>query len=98
MLSATGRGVLVVRTWHDPDLEAVVLEINDDGPGIPDVDLARKPGYSTATEHVREMGFGEAALVTRVLPFALIGVFCALCAIALGGVVHLVLSATRSTP
>jgi hypothetical protein len=41
---------------------------------------------------------GEAALVTRVLPFALIGVFCALCAIALGGVVHLVLSATRSTP
>jgi two-component system cell cycle sensor histidine kinase/response regulator CckA len=36
MLSANGRGTLVVRTWHDADQESVVLEINDDGPGIPD--------------------------------------------------------------
>jgi CheY-like chemotaxis protein len=36
MLSANGRGVIVVRTWHDADQESVVLEINDDGPGIPD--------------------------------------------------------------
>ncbi len=36
MLSANGRGILVVRTWHDPDQECVILEINDDGPGIPD--------------------------------------------------------------
>ena len=36
MLSANGRGMLVVRTWHDADQESVVLEINDDGPGIPD--------------------------------------------------------------
>ena len=36
MLSANGRGVLVVRTFHDNQREAVVLEINDDGPGIPD--------------------------------------------------------------
>jgi len=35
MLSAHGRGALVVRTWHDVDLESVVLEITDDGPGIP---------------------------------------------------------------
>ena len=35
MLSANGRGVLVVRTWHDNEREAVVLEINDDGPGSP---------------------------------------------------------------
>src|SRR5947199_9813453 len=34
MLSAHGRGVIVVRTWHDADQESVVLEINDDGPGI----------------------------------------------------------------
>jgi PAS domain S-box-containing protein len=36
MLSAHGRGTVVVRTWHDPDQDSVVLEINDDGPGIPD--------------------------------------------------------------
>ena len=36
MLSANGRGVLVLRTWHDVDRETVILEINDDGPGISD--------------------------------------------------------------
>ena len=36
MLSANGRGILVVRTWHDAEQESVVLEINDDGPGIPE--------------------------------------------------------------
>ena len=36
MLSAHGRGVIVVRTWHVAEQELVVLEINDDGPGIPD--------------------------------------------------------------
>jgi two-component system NtrC family sensor kinase len=35
MLAANGRGTLVVRTWHDPDRGAVVLEVNDDGPGVP---------------------------------------------------------------
>jgi two-component system cell cycle sensor histidine kinase/response regulator CckA len=36
MLTANGRGVLVVRSWHDTDRESVILEINDDGPGIPE--------------------------------------------------------------
>ncbi len=36
MLTANGRGTLVVRSWHDVDREAVILEINDDGPGIAD--------------------------------------------------------------
>ena len=45
----------------------IVLEItpgviritaNDRGPGIADVELAMKEGYSTATDRVREMGFG----------------------------------------
>jgi anti-sigma regulatory factor (Ser/Thr protein kinase) len=30
----------------------------DKGPGIPDVEQAMKPGFSTAPEWVREMGFG----------------------------------------
>jgi signal transduction histidine kinase/ActR/RegA family two-component response regulator len=36
MLGAHGRGTLMLRTWHDPDHDAVVLEVNDDGPGVPD--------------------------------------------------------------
>jgi signal transduction histidine kinase/ActR/RegA family two-component response regulator len=55
MLSSNGRGILVVRTWHDPSQEAVVLEINDDGPGIPD-DLQPKifdPFFTT-----KEVGQG----------------------------------------
>ena len=36
MLSAHGRGTLVVRTWHDVERESLVLEVNDDGPGVPD--------------------------------------------------------------
>ena len=34
MLTANGRGKLVVRSWHDIERESVVIEINDDGPGI----------------------------------------------------------------
>ena len=36
MLAAHGRGTLIVRTWHDHGHDAVVLEINDDGPGVAD--------------------------------------------------------------
>ena len=36
MLAANGRGTLVVRTWHDADQECIILEVNDDGPGIPE--------------------------------------------------------------
>src|SRR5206468_10809119 len=36
MLSADGRGILVVRSWYDAERESVILEINDDGPGIPE--------------------------------------------------------------
>ena len=36
MIAAHGRGTLILRTWHDPDRGSVVLEVNDDGPGVPD--------------------------------------------------------------
>jgi len=38
--------------------EDIRLEIVDRGPGIPDIDLAMQPGYSTASDELREMGFG----------------------------------------
>jgi signal transduction histidine kinase/BarA-like signal transduction histidine kinase len=35
MLSANGRGSMVLRTWHDAERNAVVLQVSDDGPGVP---------------------------------------------------------------
>lgn len=44
----------------DVDIEPdkVFIRLTDEGPGIPDIDLAMKEGYSTASQRVREMGFG----------------------------------------
>ena len=36
MLTSNGRGTLMVRTWQDPDHASIVLEVNDDGPGVPE--------------------------------------------------------------
>lgn len=36
MLAAHGRGLLMLRSWHDPERDAVMLEVSDDGPGISD--------------------------------------------------------------
>jgi CBS domain-containing protein/anti-sigma regulatory factor (Ser/Thr protein kinase) len=36
----------------------VRVRVSDSGPGIPDIDKALEPGYSTAPEWVRELGFG----------------------------------------
>lgn len=42
----------------DADLEKVVVTVDDQGPGIADIELAMKPGFSTAPDSVRELGFG----------------------------------------
>ena len=36
----------------------ITMSATDDGPGIADTEMVFQPGYSTATEQVREMGFG----------------------------------------
>jgi two-component system NtrC family sensor kinase len=36
MLGTHGRGTLILRTWQDVDDNAVMLEVNDDGPGVPE--------------------------------------------------------------
>ena len=38
--------------------EELVIVFADVGPGIPDIDLAMTAGFSTATDDVRDMGFG----------------------------------------
>jgi anti-sigma regulatory factor (Ser/Thr protein kinase)/CBS domain-containing protein len=46
----------IIRIEIEP--HQITMEAIDDGPGISDIEQALKPGYSTATEQVREMGFG----------------------------------------
>ena len=38
--------------------EKVHIRVADEGPGIKDIELAMREGYSTASQKVREMGFG----------------------------------------
>lgn len=47
-------GHIVVEVQPDQ----IMVVAHDNGPGIADVALARQPGYSTASQKAREMGFG----------------------------------------
>ena len=36
----------------------ILIVVQDNGQGIPDIEEAMRPGFSTATKEMREMGFG----------------------------------------
>ena len=38
--------------------EVLQIKVTDEGNGIEDIELAMQEGYSTASEEIREMGFG----------------------------------------
>ena len=38
--------------------QAIRIRLEDKGPGIEDIGMAMQEGYSTATDEIREMGFG----------------------------------------
>ncbi len=48
------RGVLTLNITP----EKLHLKLEDEGPGIEDIDKAMQEGFSTATDEMREMGFG----------------------------------------
>jgi len=48
------RGVLTLNITP----EKLHIKLEDEGPGIENTDLAMQEGFSTATEEMREMGFG----------------------------------------
>lgn len=37
---------------------SIIILVEDKGPGIEDIELAMQEGYSTASDEMREMGFG----------------------------------------
>lgn len=45
-----------IRVWIYSDRTEVVVE--DEGPGIADIKQAMEEGFSTAPDHIRELGFG----------------------------------------
>ena len=49
-------GVKIYFSIDDDGL--IKLVFHDDGPGIPDIEKAMTPGWSTASAKAREMGFG----------------------------------------
>ena len=49
-----GGGTAYIKIYTDH----IIITITDNGPGIPNVDLAMQEGWSTAPDSAREMGFG----------------------------------------
>ena len=54
IIHTTNGGILKLEV----ESHRITMSTTDDGPGIPDIDQVLQPGYTTATEEVREMGFG----------------------------------------
>ncbi len=46
------------RIYVNIEPERIDIKIEDEGPGISDIDQAMQEGFSTASQAVREMGFG----------------------------------------
>ena len=54
---------VVAHAWKgkvsvDIEENKITILVEDEGPGIPDIELAMQAGYSTASKKVRDMGFG----------------------------------------
>ena len=54
IIHTTNGGILKLEV----ESHRITMSTTDDGPGIADIAQVLQPGYSTATEQVREMGFG----------------------------------------
>jgi len=50
--------------------DSILIQAIDEGPGIPDIELAMCPGYSTASAKVKEMGFGAGMGLCNIKSFS----------------------------
>jgi serine/threonine-protein kinase RsbT len=54
IVSYARKGVIKLTVTTD----TIQIEAIDEGPGIPNIELAMQEGYTTANQTIREMGFG----------------------------------------
>jgi anti-sigma regulatory factor (Ser/Thr protein kinase) len=47
-----------------------MIEAIDEGQGIPDIEQAMQPGFSTANQKIREMGFGAGMGLCNIRSFS----------------------------
>ncbi|MEI8172891.1 MAG: ATP-binding protein [Deltaproteobacteria bacterium] len=66
IVSYAKKGMIRLRVVPD----SVMIETIDEGPGITDINLAMQPGYSTATDKIREMGFGAGMGLCNIKSFS----------------------------
>lgn len=66
IVSYANHGNIILRVTP----EHVMIEAIDEGQGIADIELAMQEGYSTATEKIREMGFGAGMGLSNIRNFS----------------------------
>lgn len=66
IVSYARKGMIRLRVIPD----CIMIEAIDEGQGIPDIEQAMQPGYSTANQKIREMGFGAGMGLCNIKSFS----------------------------
>ncbi len=66
IVSYARRGMIRLRVVPD----CIMIEAIDEGQGIPDIEQAMQPGFSTASQKIREMGFGAGMGLCNIRTFS----------------------------
>jgi CBS domain-containing protein len=61
-----GKGKIIATV----DDESIVIFVEDSGPGIENIDQVMQPGFSTAPEYIRSLGFGAGMGLPNIKRFA----------------------------
>lgn len=66
IVSYARKGMIRLRVVPD----CIMIEAIDEGQGIPDIEQAMQPGFSTANQKIREMGFGAGMGLCNIRSFS----------------------------
>ncbi len=66
IVSYARKGMIRLRVVPD----RIMIEAIDEGQGIPDIEQAMQPGFSTANQKIREMGFGAGMGLCNIRSFS----------------------------